>query len=170
MVNEKYSLTILRAFLFFYAAAQIGSFSSLMTTTLEMHKGFPYAFLLPLPIFALEFLVLLTMNGNLVTFPPQGSTVFQSLKDLLTIRGKSSASNDLGTEDEIYSAVNLQDLSLLSLLLRLSPTDVHQPNLTSRLHGGPRPSQRPAHIHKPPHDHHLCPHSRHGSLSRSSTL
>jgi dipeptide/tripeptide permease len=98
MLDEKYLLTILRAFLFFYAAAQIGSFSSLMTTTLEMHKGFPYAFLLPLPVFALGFLILLAMNGSLVTFSPQGSTVFQSLKGLLTVRGKSSVTNDLGLE------------------------------------------------------------------------
>jgi POT family proton-dependent oligopeptide transporter len=77
-----------------------------MTTTLEMHKGFPYAFFLPLPIFASGLLIFLAMNGSLVTFPPQGSTVLQSVKDLLTLRGKSSATNDLGTGDDIYSALS----------------------------------------------------------------
>lgn len=75
-------LTIQRIYMIFYMAINIGSLSSIATTTLELHVGFWSAYLLPLCMFIAGFFILISGRKHYVVRPPAGSVIPQSIRIL----------------------------------------------------------------------------------------
>ncbi|KAF2457351.1 putative MFS peptide transporter [Lineolata rhizophorae] len=69
------SATIQRIYMIFYLCINLGSLSSLATTTLELRIDFWAAYLLPLVIFVVGFLILLAGRASYVLRPPKGSVI-----------------------------------------------------------------------------------------------
>ena len=66
----------------FYMAINIGSLSALATTTMELRVGFWAAYLLPLCMFMVGFVVIVLGKRRYVIKPPAGSVVANSFKAL----------------------------------------------------------------------------------------
>ncbi|KAK7532568.1 peptide transporter PTR2-A [Phyllosticta citricarpa] len=75
-------LTIQRIYMVFYMAINIGSLSALATTTMELRVGFWAAYLLPLCMFMVGFVVIVLGKRRYVIKPPSGSVVANSFKAL----------------------------------------------------------------------------------------
>ncbi|KAL1384793.1 peptide transporter-like protein PTR2 [Phyllosticta capitalensis] len=75
-------LTIQRIYMVFYMAINIGSLSALATTTMELRVGFWAAYLLPLCMFMVGFVVIVLGKRRYVIKPPAGSVVANSFKAL----------------------------------------------------------------------------------------
>ena len=66
-------------FMLFYLCIQIGGFSSLATTMLELHYGFGIAFLFPLCIFVVGLCILISCKKSFVIRPPDESVLLKAL-------------------------------------------------------------------------------------------
>ncbi|KAE8313761.1 POT family-domain-containing protein [Aspergillus transmontanensis] len=71
-------LTIERIFSTFYLFISIGSFGPLLTTTIEQKHGFSAAFALPILVFLIGFVVILSSKNQYITRPPESSIVFNA--------------------------------------------------------------------------------------------
>lgn len=74
------SATIQRIYMIFYLTINIGSLSSIATTEMEAHIGFWAAYLLPLCMFVVGFVVLILGKNRYVVRPPKGSVIPQAFK------------------------------------------------------------------------------------------
>lgn len=76
--NQTKTNTIARIFSTFYLFISIGSFGPLLTTTIEQKHGFSAAFALPILVFLLGFIVILSSKNQYITRPPESSIVFNA--------------------------------------------------------------------------------------------
>lgn len=68
-------VTVQRVYMVFYMCINVGSISAILTTTLELHVGFWSAYLLPLFMFCVGFVVLVSGRKRYVIRPPQGGVI-----------------------------------------------------------------------------------------------
>jgi chromosome transmission fidelity protein 1 len=68
-------VTMQRVFMVFYTCINVGSISAIATTMLELHVGFWSAYLLPLIMFGVGFLVLVRFKDTYTIKPPQGGVI-----------------------------------------------------------------------------------------------
>ncbi|CAO2654544.1 Nn.00g112770.m01.CDS01 [Neocucurbitaria sp. VM-36] len=68
-------VTVQRIYMVFYMCINVGSISAIATTMLELHVGFWSAYLLPLIMFCVGYLVLVTGKTKYVIKPPQGGVI-----------------------------------------------------------------------------------------------
>lgn len=68
-------MTSARIYLWYYWAANLGSLSGLATTALEKSHSFWMAYLLPLVVFLVTFVVFLLFRNRIVHVPPSGSPI-----------------------------------------------------------------------------------------------
>jgi dipeptide/tripeptide permease len=68
-------VTLQRVFMFFYTCINVGSVAALGTTILEKYVGFWAAYLVPLIVFGVGFVVLVKGRNNYVVKPPQGGVI-----------------------------------------------------------------------------------------------
>lgn len=68
-------LTVQRVYMMFYICINLGSISAIATTMLELHVGFWSAYLLPLFMFCVGFVVLLRGKTQYIIRPPQGGVI-----------------------------------------------------------------------------------------------
>jgi len=73
-------LTIQRIYMIFYLCINVGSLSSIATTELELNVGFWSAYLLPMIMFFVGFLVLIAGKKFYVVRPPKGSIIVHAFK------------------------------------------------------------------------------------------
>ncbi|KAI9883476.1 MAG: hypothetical protein M1823_004766 [Watsoniomyces obsoletus] len=69
------ALTIERIYMVFYFCINIGSLSSIATTELESHVGFWAAYLLPMLMFCVGFIMFILGRKTYVVHPPKGSVI-----------------------------------------------------------------------------------------------
>lgn len=74
------AVTIQRIYMIFYLCINVGSLSSIATTEMELHIDFWAAYLLPLCMFIVGFIVLLVGKNCYVQRPPRGSVIFHAFK------------------------------------------------------------------------------------------
>lgn len=75
-------VTMQRCFALFYLCINVGSISAIATTLLESRVGFWSAYLLPLLMFAIGFMVLVKGRKSYVIKPPQGGVIGHCFKAL----------------------------------------------------------------------------------------
>ncbi|KAH7115234.1 peptide transporter PTR2-A [Dendryphion nanum] len=75
-------VTVQRIYMVFYMCINVGSISAILTTTLELHVGFWSAYLLPLAMFCVGFVVLVSGRKRYVIRPPQGGVIGNCFKAL----------------------------------------------------------------------------------------
>ncbi|KAJ4375398.1 ATP-dependent DNA helicase chl1 [Neocucurbitaria cava] len=68
-------VTVQRIYMVFYMCINIGSVSAIATTMLELHVGFWSAYMLPLVMFCVGYLVLVTGKKRYVIKSPQGGVI-----------------------------------------------------------------------------------------------
>lgn len=88
------ALTIQRIYMIFYLCINVGSLSSIATTELELNVGFWSAYLLPMIMFFVGFLVLIAGKKFYVVRPPKGSVIIHAFKAMwigLVNKGKMDA-------------------------------------------------------------------------------
>ncbi|KAF1937512.1 DNA repair helicase [Clathrospora elynae] len=68
-------ITVQRIYMVFYMCINFGSISAIATTMLEKHVGFWSAYLLPLVMFCVGYLVLVTGKKRYIIKPPQGGVI-----------------------------------------------------------------------------------------------
>ncbi|KAF1848188.1 DNA repair helicase [Cucurbitaria berberidis CBS 394.84] len=68
-------VTVQRVYMVFYMCINLGSISAIATTMLELHVGFWSAYLLPLLMFCVGYVVLVTGKKRYVIKPPQGGVI-----------------------------------------------------------------------------------------------
>lgn len=73
-------VTIQRIYMIFYMCINVGSLSSLITTTMEMKVGFWSAYLLCLCMFIVGYVTLIAGKKRYVLHPPRGSVIPHALK------------------------------------------------------------------------------------------
>lgn len=76
------AVTIQRIYMIFYLCINIGSLSSLATTSLEKYVGFWSAYLLPLIMFVFAFGMLVAGKEKYVVRPPKGSIITHCFRAL----------------------------------------------------------------------------------------
>ncbi|OJD14219.1 hypothetical protein AJ78_05405 [Emergomyces pasteurianus Ep9510] len=76
------SLTVQRVYMVFYLCINVGSLSAIATTELELHVDFWAAYLLPLCMFVVGFVVLIFGRKYYVVRPPNGSVIVHAFKVL----------------------------------------------------------------------------------------
>ncbi|OJD32578.1 mfs peptide transporter [Diplodia corticola] len=76
------SLTIQRIYMVFYMCINIGSLSAIATSTMELRIGFWAAYLLPLCMFVVGFVLIIMGKNRYVITPPSGSVIANSFKAL----------------------------------------------------------------------------------------
>ncbi|KAL0254787.1 peptide transporter ptr2 [Diplodia seriata] len=76
------SLTIQRIYMVFYMCINIGSLSAIATSTMELRIGFWAAYLLPLCMFVIGFVLIISGKNRYVINPPSGSVIANSFKAL----------------------------------------------------------------------------------------
>ncbi|OAX77526.1 hypothetical protein ACJ72_08175 [Emergomyces africanus] len=76
------ALTVQRVYMIFYLCINVGSLSAIATTELELHVDFWAAYLLPLCMFVVGFVVLLVGRKYYVVKPPKGSVIIHAFKAL----------------------------------------------------------------------------------------
>lgn len=64
----------------FYFCINVGSLSSIATTEMELHIGFWSAYLLPMCMFLVGFVVLIVGKRYYVVRPPKGSIIVHAFK------------------------------------------------------------------------------------------
>jgi POT family proton-dependent oligopeptide transporter len=74
------AVTIQRIYMIFYLCINLGSLSAIATTEMELHIGFWSAYLLPLCMFVVGFIILILGKNKYVARPPKGSVVLQAFK------------------------------------------------------------------------------------------
>ncbi|PGH06689.1 hypothetical protein AJ79_06473 [Helicocarpus griseus UAMH5409] len=74
------SLTVQRVYMIFYLCINIGSLSAIATTELELHADFWAAYLLPLCMFVVGFIILIVAKRQYVVRPPKGSVIVHAFK------------------------------------------------------------------------------------------
>ncbi|KAI9753981.1 MAG: hypothetical protein M4579_004911 [Chaenotheca gracillima] len=73
-------VTVQRIYMIFYLCINVGSLSAIATTEMELHIGFWSAYLLPLCMFLIGFVVLILGRKNYVVRPPRGSVIAHAFK------------------------------------------------------------------------------------------
>lgn len=68
-------LTVQRIYMVYYMSINLGSISAIATTMLELHVGFWSAYLLPLVMFGVGYVVLVRGKKRYVIKPPQGGVI-----------------------------------------------------------------------------------------------
>jgi dipeptide/tripeptide permease len=68
-------VTMQRVFMVFYTCINVGSISAIATTMLELHVGFGSAYLLPLIMFGVGFVILVKFRDTYTIKPPQGGVI-----------------------------------------------------------------------------------------------
>ncbi|KAJ4984985.1 MFS peptide transporter [Stagonosporopsis vannaccii] len=68
-------LTVQRIYMIYYMCINIGSVSAIATTLLELHVGFWSAYLLPLIMFCVGYVVLVWGKDRYIIKPPQGGVI-----------------------------------------------------------------------------------------------
>ena len=68
-------VTVQRVYMVFYMCINLGSISAIATTTLESRVGFWSAYLLPLLMFCVGFVVLVSGKKRYIIKPPQGGVI-----------------------------------------------------------------------------------------------
>ncbi|EOD49872.1 mfs peptide transporter [Neofusicoccum parvum] len=76
------ALTIQRIYMVFYMCINIGSLSAIATSTMELRIGFWAAYLLPLCMFVVGFVLIVMGKNKYVIRPPSGSVIANSFKAL----------------------------------------------------------------------------------------
>ena len=76
------AVTIQRIYMIFYLCINVGSLSAIATTELELHVGFWSAYLLPLCMFLLGFVILLMGKKFYIVRPPKGSVITSAFRAL----------------------------------------------------------------------------------------
>ncbi|EKG17722.1 Oligopeptide transporter [Macrophomina phaseolina MS6] len=76
------ALTIQRIYMIFYMCINVGSLSAIATSTIELRIGFWAAYLLPLCMFVVGFIFIITGKNRYVIKPPSGSVIANSFKAL----------------------------------------------------------------------------------------
>ncbi|KAL1953755.1 hypothetical protein VTO42DRAFT_2286 [Malbranchea cinnamomea] len=74
------SRTVERVYMMFYWCINVGGLSAIATTELELHIGFWSAYLLPLCMFVVGFIVLIAGRKLYVVRPPKGSIVVNAFR------------------------------------------------------------------------------------------
>ncbi|KAK2750738.1 peptide transporter ptr2 [Myotisia sp. PD_48] len=74
------SRTVERIYMIFYLCINIGSLSAIATTELELHIGFWAAYLLPMAMFMVGFVVTILGKRFYVVRPPKGSVIPRAFK------------------------------------------------------------------------------------------
>ncbi|KAK2861414.1 hypothetical protein FQN49_004219 [Arthroderma sp. PD_2] len=75
--------TVERVYMIFYMCINIGSLAAIATTELELHIGFWSAYLLPLCMFLVGFIVLIVGRKLYIVRPPKGSIFLRAFKVIL---------------------------------------------------------------------------------------
>ncbi len=90
------AVTLQRIFMIYYACINIGSLSSIATTSLEQKVGFWCAFLLPLGTFFTAIFIIVLGRNIFVSRPPQGSVIpdFTRILSIGLRRGSLEAARD----------------------------------------------------------------------------
>lgn len=82
-------ITVQRIFMVFYTCINVGSISAIATTMLELHVGFWGAYLLPLIMFCVGYVVLVSGKDRYIIKPPQGGVIANCFRALwIAIRNK----------------------------------------------------------------------------------
>jgi dipeptide/tripeptide permease len=68
-------ITVQRIYMVFYMCINVGSISAIATTMLELHVGFWSAYLLPLIMFGVGYVVLVSGKKRYIIKPPQGGVI-----------------------------------------------------------------------------------------------
>lgn len=68
-------LTVQRIYMVFYMCINVGSISAIATTMLESHVGFWSAYLLPLVMFCVGYVILVRGKSQYIIKPPQGGVI-----------------------------------------------------------------------------------------------
>jgi dipeptide/tripeptide permease len=68
-------ITVQRIYMIFYMCINVGSISAIATTMLELHVGFWSAYLLPLIMFCVGYVVLMRGKKQYIIKPPQGGVI-----------------------------------------------------------------------------------------------
>jgi dipeptide/tripeptide permease len=68
-------ITVQRIYMIFYMCINVGSISAIATTMLELHVGFWSAYLLPLLMFCVGYVVLVSGKKRYIIKPPQGGVI-----------------------------------------------------------------------------------------------
>ncbi|EUC39179.1 hypothetical protein COCCADRAFT_31902 [Bipolaris zeicola 26-R-13] len=68
-------LTVQRIYMVFYMCINVGSISAIATTMLELHVGFWGAYLLPLIMFCVGYVILVRGKKQYIIKPPQGGVI-----------------------------------------------------------------------------------------------
>jgi len=68
-------ITVQRIYMIFYMCINVGSISAIATTMLELHVGFWSAYLLPLVMFCVGYVVLVRGRKQYIIKPPQGGVI-----------------------------------------------------------------------------------------------
>ncbi|KNG45630.1 peptide transporter ptr2-a [Stemphylium lycopersici] len=68
-------ITVQRIYMVFYMCINVGSISAIATTMLELHVGFWSAYLLPLIMFCVGYVVLVRGKKQYIIKPPQGGVI-----------------------------------------------------------------------------------------------
>ncbi|KAF1916426.1 helicase C-terminal domain-containing protein [Ampelomyces quisqualis] len=101
-------LTTQKVFMVFYTCINLGSILAVSTTLLEQHVSFSAAYLLPLVVFILGFVILLLGRKTYITTPPQGG-VFSSSFRLLYAAARHGWDLDGGAKGQ-FSKSFVQDV------------------------------------------------------------
>ena len=78
------SITIQSMFHYFYLVVSVGSLASILTTFIEKYHSFWLSYLVPLVVFFIAIVVLLTGRRNYVKVPPTGSLLVKSFTAIRT--------------------------------------------------------------------------------------
>ncbi|KAB8233163.1 POT family-domain-containing protein [Aspergillus alliaceus] len=73
-------LTVQRIFTTFFILINVGSFAPLLTTTIEQKYGFSAAFALPIIVFLIGFMIILTSKDRYISQDPDSSIVFNACR------------------------------------------------------------------------------------------
>jgi len=68
-------ITVQRIYMVFYMCINVGSISAIATTMLELHVGFWSAYLLPLAMFCVGYVILVRGKKQYIIKPPQGGVI-----------------------------------------------------------------------------------------------
>ncbi|KAF4628926.1 hypothetical protein G7Y89_g9224 [Cudoniella acicularis] len=74
------TITIERIYTYFYLCINVGSLSSGLTTVLESKVGFWLAYLVPVGIFGIGFITLMSQRKSYIDRPPHGSVVLHAFR------------------------------------------------------------------------------------------
>lgn len=75
-------ITVQRIYMIFYMCINVGSISAIATTMLELHVGFWSAYLLPLVMFCVGYVVLVRGRKQYIIKPPQGGVIANCFRAL----------------------------------------------------------------------------------------